>query len=73
MHHTMSHMHHGSSSGIVEQALGLAGRLSALADRSHLRTGAQGPRGPGAAPRLSCASPPAFGEACVAILEAQPE
>jgi len=29
MHHTMSHMHHVSSNGIVEQALGLAGRLSA--------------------------------------------
>jgi uncharacterized membrane protein YqhA len=29
MHHTMSHMHHVSSNGIVGQALGLAGRLSA--------------------------------------------
>jgi primosomal protein N'' len=29
MHHTMSHMHHVSSNGIVEQVLGLAGRLSA--------------------------------------------
>ena len=29
MHHTMSHMHHVSSSGIVGQALGFAGRLSA--------------------------------------------
>ncbi len=29
MHHTMSHMHHDSSNGIVEQVLGLAGRLSA--------------------------------------------
>ena len=29
MHHTMSHMHHSSSSGIVERVLGLAGRLSA--------------------------------------------
>jgi len=29
MHHTMSHMHHASSSGIVGQALGFAGRLSA--------------------------------------------
>jgi hypothetical protein len=29
MHHTMSHMHHLSSNGIVEQALSLAGRLSA--------------------------------------------
>jgi len=28
MHHTMSHMHHVSSSGIVGQALGFAGRLS---------------------------------------------
>jgi hypothetical protein len=29
MHHTMSHMHHLSSNGIVEQVLGAAGRLSA--------------------------------------------
>jgi len=29
MHHTMSHMHDVSSSGIVGQALGFAGRLSA--------------------------------------------
>jgi len=29
MHHTMSHMHHVSSSGIVGPALGFAGRLSA--------------------------------------------
>ena len=29
MYHTMSHMHHVSSSGIVGQALGFAGRLSA--------------------------------------------
>jgi hypothetical protein len=29
MHHTMSHMHHASSNGIVERVLGLAGRLSA--------------------------------------------
>ena len=29
MHHTMSHMHHVSSIGIVGQALGFAGRLSA--------------------------------------------
>jgi hypothetical protein len=29
MHHTMSHMHYVSSSGIVGQALGFAGRLSA--------------------------------------------
>jgi hypothetical protein len=29
MHHTMSHMQHVSSSGIVGQALGFAGRLSA--------------------------------------------
>ncbi len=29
MHHTMSHMHHVSSSEIVGQALGFAGRLSA--------------------------------------------
>ncbi len=28
MHHTMSHMHHVSLNGIVEQTLGLAGRLS---------------------------------------------
>ena len=29
MHQTMSHMHHVSSSGIIGQALGSAGRLSA--------------------------------------------
>ena len=29
MHHTMSHMHHMSSNGIVTQALGFTGRLSA--------------------------------------------
>jgi hypothetical protein len=29
MHHAMSHMHHEGSNGVVEQALGLAGRLSA--------------------------------------------
>jgi hypothetical protein len=29
MHHTMSQMHHVNSNGIVGQALGFAGRLSA--------------------------------------------
>jgi hypothetical protein len=29
MHHTMSHMHHMSSNGIVAQAFGFTGRLSA--------------------------------------------
>jgi hypothetical protein len=29
MHHTMSHMHHMNSNGIVAQALGFTGRLSA--------------------------------------------
>ena len=29
MHHAMSHMHHEGSNGVVEQALGFAGRLSA--------------------------------------------
>ena len=66
MHHTMSHMHHASLNGIVEQALGLA-------DRSHVRTGPPCPRGSGASPRASRSPPAVFGEANVAILKSHPE
>jgi hypothetical protein len=69
MHHTMSHMHHVSSSGIVGQALGFAGRLSA--ELLIVLTSAPVPpcpRGAGASPRASRSPAAVFGAANVAIL-----